>query len=163
MGLHSPFSYVDYEVPLAELFIAILDKLCAHCHTNKDYERGCRGCPAGNLLYECKDYLLTAEESDKRFELYASDEWAKRRAENNLPVPSEEERARDLEMADAYRPECDTLRAMKARIKRITPHSFFYVRDSKRGHRRPKSLSEFVELAECLSKAREYRLRKWGL
>ena len=159
MGLHSPFGYVDYEVPLAQLLISILDKLCAHCHTDKDYDNGCRGCPAGNLVFECKEYILSSGESDKRFELYASDEWAQRAVRK----PSEEERQKDLEMAEDYRPECDILRAMKSKIKRIKPHPFFYVHGGKGGHRRPKVLNDFAELVDSYGKKREYRLRKWGI
>lgn len=162
MGLRSPFGYVDYEVPLSRLLIDIMDNLCAHCHTDRDYEKGCRGCPAGCFLYVVRDYILTAEESDKRFELYASDEWTQRANRK----PSEEERQKDLNMADDYRPECDILRSMKSKIKRLKPRPFFYIRDRRltsKGWKRPKVLNDFAELTESFAKKREARLRKWGL
>jgi hypothetical protein len=159
MGLHSPFGYVNYETQMANLFFHVLDKLCAHCHTNRDYQEGCRGCPAGNLVFECKEYILCAIESDKQFELYASEEWAKRAVRKASP----EGQAKDREMAQDYKPECDFLRAMKQKIKRITPHPLFYVRGGKKGYRCTKTLTNFVELAREYEKLREVRLRKWGL
>ena len=163
MGLHSPFGYVNYEVPLSELFIDCLDKLCAHCHTNDDYEQKCRGCPAGQLIFECRDYILSSDESDKRFLLYVSDEWAKKRREIYGKEDPPEVRQKDSEMAEDYRPECDVLRAMKVKIKRIAPHPFFYVRGGSRGYRRPKILSDFVELVANYKGLRDKRLAKWGL
>lgn len=149
MGLHSPFNYVNYEVQMAELFIDILDKLCAHCHTNDDYEKGCHGCLAGALAFECKDYIITAEEEDKHFELYASEEWAKRREANKMPIPTQEEREQDLTIAQRYKPKSEILRAMKRTIKSITPHPFFYVRHYRKyPYERPKAFADFVELTE---------------
>jgi len=173
MGLHSPFGYVNYEVPMAELFIDILDKLCAHCHTNDDYRRGCtnddyrrgcRECPAGNLAFECRDYILNAEEEDKHYDLYTSDEWQNKRKEMyGKPDPPEEiEKWRKL--ADEHCAESNVLRAMKAKIKRITPHPFFYVRHHRKyPYERPKVLSDFAELTEKYKKLRNDRLRRWGL
>ena len=64
MGLRSPFDYVGYEVACGETIIYLLDTFCHGCHTNEDYDDGCNGCPAGQLIYKCKDYLKDAYESD---------------------------------------------------------------------------------------------------
>lgn len=156
MGLHSPFGYLSYEVTFANLLIHILDKLCSHCHTDEDYQGGCKSCPAGNLVFECRDYILTAHESDKRFELYASEEWAKKTVTKTNPATQ----AKDKEMAQAYKPECDILRVMKQKVKRITPHPFFYVRGRKGVYRRPNVLADFVKLTEGYEQLSESRLRK---
>jgi hypothetical protein len=153
-----------YEVAMAELFIDILDKLCAHCHTNEDYRKGCRECPAGNLAFECRDYVLNAIEEDKHHELYLSKEWIKRKEEMGHPRPTEEELTKERYFVQEYKPECEVLRAMKKKIKGITPHPFFYVRHHKKyPYERPKRLSDFVELTEKYKKLRNDRLRKWGL
>jgi len=164
MGLHSPFGYVDYEVAMAELFIDILDKLCAHCHTNDDYSKGCHECSAGNLAFECRDYILTAEEEDKHHELYVSEEWLERRRELGYLEQTEEERKRELKFAEEYKPECEVLRALKVKIEHITPHPFFYVRHhQKYPYERPKALADFIEMTEKYKKLRADRLHKWGL
>lgn len=164
MGLHSPFNYVGYEVSFSEIFINILDKLCAHCHTADDYRKGCRECPAGNLAFECRRYILSPDESDKQFELYASGEWAEKKEKLGHPKPSEETREKDRQIALEYKPECDVLRAMKHTIRSITPHSFFYVRHHRKyPYERPKALTEFAELTKNYKILREARLRKWGL
>jgi len=164
MGLHSPFGYVGYEVQLAELFIDILDKLCAHCHTNDDYRRGCRECPAGNLALECRDYILNAVEEDKHHEFYLSEKWAKRKEEMGHPKPTEDDLARDQYFAGEYKPECEVLRAMKEKIKGITPHPFFYVRHRRKcSYKRPKRLSDFVELTAKYKALKDARLRRWRL
>ena len=159
MGLHSPFGYVDYEVPMAELLIDILDKLCAHCHTNNDYCKGCAECPAGNLVFECKSYVLGAEEEDKHYELYTSAEWQNKRKElyGKEDPPEEVERWRKL--ADKCRPESEVLRAMKRKVEGITPHPFFYVRPGTRRapYERPKALEDFAGLTSDLKKLREER------
>lgn len=161
MGLHSPFGYVGYEVTFADILVNIIDKLCAHCHTNDDYRKGCRECPAGQLLSECKDYLLSYDESDKRFDLYASEEWAIRRKE---PYNKEDpRRQKDAEMAQDYKPECEVLRAMKAKLKRINPHPFYFVKGGKKGHRRPKPFNDFIVLLEQYRLLRHSRLERWGL
>jgi len=162
MGLHSPFGYVNYEIPLAELFADCLDKLCAHCHTNEDYNAGCHGCPAGQLIYACREYILSAGESDKRFELYASDEWAGKQKQIYGKENPPELRQKDREMAQDYKPECEILRAIKAKIRKITPHPFFYVRGKGR-HRRPKALKDFKVLVAEYRRLYNERLGKWGL
>ena len=158
MGLRSPFGYIGYEVTFGNLLVKLLDELCSHCHTNDDYHKGCRQCPAGNLIYEIKEYLEDYDESDKRFELYASDEWAERAKRK----PSEEERRKELSMADDYRPECNVLRLIKPVLKRIKPKPCYYVR-SRGGFKRPKPLEDFATLIEDYSDKRKARLNKWGL
>jgi len=64
MGIHSPFGYVGYEKKFLKTFINLLDDFCSRCHTDRDFHKGCRGCPVGNLIYEAKEYLLNAYESD---------------------------------------------------------------------------------------------------
>jgi hypothetical protein len=164
MGLRSPFDYVNYEVSMAELLVGILDKLCAHCHTNRDYQEGCRSCPAGVLAFACRDYILGAEESDKRFELYASDGWQANRKEHYGHTDSLDEIAKNREIAQDYKPECEVLRAMKQRIKGIQSHPFFYVRHHRKyPYERPKALSDFVGLLDRYRELRKSRLERWGL
>jgi len=164
MGLRAPFGYVGYEYTMAELFYTILDRLCAHCHTNDDYQEGCKSCPAGILILECRDYILTALEDDKHYELYISEEWLSKRRKLVSPEQVETERQRDLKFIKDYKLEGDLLRDMKRVIKRITPHPFFYIQYSKkRGYERPKSLVRFMELASKFREVELERLQKWGL
>ena len=157
MGLHSPFGYVGYTVSTGQIMIDLLDKLCADCHTNDDYRRGCRECPAGQLIYECRDYIKTCGEDDKRFELYASEEWERRRG---VPTPIEEKN-KDREMAQDYKPECDKLREMQRLIISITPRPFFW---GGRGEReRPQRLIRFNVLLNEYADLVNTRLSKWGL
>ena len=162
MGLHSPFGYVSYEVPLSELFIDILDKLCAHCHTNDDYCEGCSECPAGILALECRDYILETLEEDKHHELYASDEWEERRLTLCYPPTPPEEKEKELRMAGEYKSECEILRLMKQKIKGIKPHPIFYIRGHRKHYGRPKRLADFVALTEHYKELRGSRLCKWG-
>lgn len=165
MGLRSPFGYVNYEVQMSELFINILDKLCAHCHTNDDYgKKGCHGCPAGNLAFECRDYILTAVEEDTHYGLYASAEWQAKRKKLYGKEDPPEEIERWRAMAEEHRGESEILRAMKAKAKQLAPHPFFYVRHHRKyPYERPKALSDFIELAEKFKELRHERLRKLGL
>jgi len=64
MGIRSPFGYVGYEYKMGKMFAAGLDNLCAHCHTNDEYDGGCTECPAGVLLFACREYILEAIEDD---------------------------------------------------------------------------------------------------
>jgi len=148
MGLRAPFGYVGYEYTMAELFCSILDKLCAHCHTNSDYQSGCASCPAGILLFECREYVLNAMLEDEHHQHYISEEWIQRRRELGYPEQTEAERQRETEVIEDYKPECDVLRAMQKAIKGIIPHPFFYVQYSKkRAYERPRRLVRFMELA----------------
>ena len=163
MGLRSPFGYVGYEVAMAEMFIAILDKLCAHCHTNADYPRKCRECLAGNLAFACKSYILTTEPSSKQYEFYLSEEWARGREKNGMPPYSEHELETFRQMMANYKPEGDILLSMIKRIKKLTPHPLFYVRHHhKYPYERPKALVDFAELTAQYKTLREERSRKWG-
>lgn len=158
MGLHSPFGYVGYEITSIEFAIEILDKLCSRCHTDADYHLKCRGCPAGYLFYNCKEYILSAGEDDKRFELYASDEWVKRSGRKL----SDGERQKDLKMAQDYKPECDTLRIMKRKLKQINPHPFYYIK-GKDKYKRPKVLNDFAQLSVVYKEQRLSRLKDWDV
>jgi len=164
MGLRAPFGYVDYEYTMAVLFHTILDRLCAHCNTNDDYQEGCKSCPAGVLIFACRDYILTAGESDKHHELYISEEWLSKRRKLGYPEQTEEEKKSELRFISDYQPECDLLRDMKRVIKGITPHPFFYVKYSeKRGYERPKRLQRFMELVGKFREAQLERSQRWGL
>ena len=159
MGLHSPFSYVDYEVVMAELLIDILDKLCAPCHTSIDYDGECRECPAGNLAFECRDYIITMEEDDKA-ENYIPEEWLKRKREMGYLEQPEEEGESELGLAEEYKPECEVLRAMKHKLKHLKPHPCFYVKHHQTYlYERPKALADFVELTEKYKKLKAARLQ----
>ena len=157
MGLHSPFGYVGYEVPFTGLIISILEEVCGGCHTNNDYSRGCRGCPAGRFLYTLRAYVLEAHESDKQFELYASDEWAEKASRK----PTEEERASWRRMTNYYRPEGDTLRALKAELKKTHPHPFFHGGFISDTRRQPDPLLKARELLKDLQFQQESRDADW--
>lgn len=58
MGLHSPFGYVHYEETMLKTLIQLVDDYCTSCHTDQDYNEGCKGCPVGSLIYNCREYLL---------------------------------------------------------------------------------------------------------
>lgn len=164
MGLHSPFGYVDYEVAFAELLITILDKLCAHCHTNQDYYNRCRGCPAGQLAFECRTYVLDAQEEDKHFELYTSEEWQARREKQYGHRDPPEEIESWRRMAEDYKPESEILRQMKKKVKELIPHPFFYVRHHRRyPYERPKSLEDFDMLVKEYRNMQKYRRYNRGL
>jgi hypothetical protein len=133
---------------MAELLVDVLDKLCAYCHTDDDYDEGCRGCPAGRLVFKCRDYILSAVEKDK---YYA---WLEGRRElHGQPVPPEEV---DMwrRLSEESRAESDTLRAMKAAVRDLTPHPFFYGFGE---HGRPESLSRLTKLARRLRRQRNRR------
>ena len=162
MGLQSPFGYVGYETIMAELFTTLLGKLCAHCHTNDGYGEGCKECPAGNLIYECREYILSAEENDRRFEHYASDEWARIRIKNGMSPPTEEERQMDLKYAQDYKAECEILRAMKRKIEEIEPHPLFYIKSADE-YDPYKNVVEFTELTREYARLKTEGFRKWGI
>ena len=164
MGLRAPFGYVGYECTMAELFHTTLDKLCAHCHTNEDYQDGCHSCPAGVFLFECRKYLLTANLKDEHHQMYISEKWLQGRREHGYPEQTEAERQKEIRLIEDYKPECDVLRAMKKSIKGITPHPFFYVKYSeKRGYERPKRLTCFMELTGKFRELELERIGRWGL
>lgn len=64
MGIRSPFGYVGYEVKFAETTVHLLKNFCSGCHTNEDFGNGCKGCPAGQLFFAAKEYVMDAYESD---------------------------------------------------------------------------------------------------
>ena len=118
MGLRSPFGYVGYEYQMAKMFAAGLDNFCAHCHTNCDYDSGCKECPVGVLLFACREYIREAIGGS----------------------------------------EPEVVREMKACIKGIMPHPFFYVRYSpQRKPERPKRLVGFMQLTDKLKTQQEKR------
>jgi len=57
MGLHSPFGYVGYVYQFGTTIVDMLDRFCSECHTNRDYNEDCGGCPVGNLILSSKDYI----------------------------------------------------------------------------------------------------------
>lgn len=165
MGLHSPFGYVDREVEMAELLIAVLNRLCKGCHTNADYDQGCRGCPAGGLFFACKEYILMAEEGDKHHAVYASEEHLQRQRERGL---SEEQlqarREMALRLAADYEPECDAVRAMKAQLVEIESCPYLQRRHEPiEGRMYSQELREFKALVAGYKRLKADRLRKWGL
>lgn len=165
MGLRAPFGYVGYEYTMAELFYTVLDKLCAHCHTNDDYQDGCKSCPAGVLIFACRDYVLTAIEQDKHHKQYTTKEWLLRRRKRGVSEEQLEiEKQHDLRFITEYKPEDDLLREMKRTIRGIVPHPFFYIQyNKKRGYERPKELVQFMELASRFRETEQGRLAQWGL
>jgi len=58
MGLKSPFSYAMYEQLMIKTFINLLDDYCGSCHSNCDWNDDCNKCPVGNLINECRDYII---------------------------------------------------------------------------------------------------------
>lgn len=148
MGLHSPFGYVGYVESMAQTIIDMLERFCGHCHTEDDYQKGCYGCPIGNCIYEAKDYITEAEEEDKHYALYASNEWQERRRNNNRPEETQEERDKWGRLSKACKPESIALRGLKRALKTISPHPFYYGQwmwDSKRN---PDPLAKFKEYLE---------------
>jgi len=148
MGLRSPFGYVGYETTMAELMIMLLEKLCGGCHTDKDYEEGCRQCPAGQLIYEFRDYLLDSNEADKRYAMYASDEWQAKRKEMHGHEDSPEEKDRWIALAKSCKPEFDIIRKIKKEVKHIEPHPCFYSQFIFEHYRNPDPLSKLRELVK---------------
>jgi len=126
MGIHSPFGYVGYITPMGKSIVDMLERFCGHCHTDDDYDKGCRGCPVGNFIYEARDYILTASEEDKHYALYASDEWQERRKANGRPEETVEQREKWAKLAKKCKPESIALRGMKKELKHIGPYPFFY-------------------------------------
>ena len=149
MGLRPPFGYVGYEHKMAMAFVNVLDNFCSYCHTNKDYENGCRGCPAGRFVFACREYILSLQEEDRYHAECASDTALDKSRQRGLSEEAiQSMKAMELEVAASYAPECDVLRQMKQCIKGIIPHPLFYVRHNKRPpHERPKRLEKFLKLA----------------
>ncbi|MFA5299080.1 MAG: hypothetical protein WC389_12810 [Lutibacter sp.] len=157
MGLHAPFGYVGYESTMAQTIIDLLDKFCSGCHTNDDYHKGCRGCPCGNLICECREYILGAMLEDEHHKQYTTEEWQQRRVKYLGHRDSQEEIERELKFVADYKPECDVLRKMQVILKDIEPHPFFY------GDERPQTLIDFENLVHEYAVLRKQRLNKWGL
>lgn len=161
MGLRSPFDYSGYEVPMAEIMIALLEKLCSACHTNDDYRRGCKGCPAGQLIYRTRKYLLGIDESDKRYIMYASDEWQAKRKESYNQEDSQEERDKWLALAEACKPECNIIRRIKKELAGIEPHPLFYANWIFDKSRSPDPLLKLRELVKDLDFIHRNRFKSW--
>ena len=157
MGVHSPFEYVGYEGQMGDLFVSIMTTLCATCHTNRDYEQGCQGCPAGTLLFACKAYILDAEERDKTYTLYASKEWQDSKRQRGIAEKTiQKERERDLAMAQEYQPEGQALRAMKKAIRPLKPQPYM----EHRGDAPPLTLDTFKRYLGDYIVARRQHLEK---
>lgn len=163
MGLHSPFGYCGYEVPMAKLMIELLEKLCSGCHTNDDYARGCKGCPAGQLIYKFHRYLLEVNESDKQYIMYASDEWQTKRKETYGHEDSQEERDKWLALAESCKPECDIIRKIKKELGKIEPHPLFNVNWSFGKSRNPDPLLKLKEMVKDLDFIDRNRFTSWRL
>ena len=159
MGVRSPFGYVDYEAQMGNLFRAIMTDLCATCHTNRDYEKGCQGCPAGTLLFACKAYILDAEERDKTFKLYASEEWQERKRQRGISEENiAKERQRDLAMAKEYQPESRALRAMKEAMRPLKPRPYI-----EHGGEPPLTLDIFKRyLGDYIAASRQHLEKQLG-
>jgi hypothetical protein len=165
MSLRAPFGYVGYEYKMAMLLATILDKLCSHCHTNDDYQDGCKSCPAGVLIFACREYVIDAQEEDRHHGLYASEEWLeKQRARGMSENAIQSAKAKELEFVADYTPECDVLREMKVCIKGIKPHPFFYAKRSNRcPYDRPKQLTHFLNLTTKYRLLESDRRARWGI
>jgi hypothetical protein len=150
MGLRSPFDYSGYEVTMAEVLINLLEKFCSGCHTNEDYRRHCKGCPAGQLIYRCRKYLLEIDEVDNRYAMYASDEWQAKRKEAYDHEDSQEQRQEWLSLSKACQPECDIIRAIKEELIMIEPHPLFYANWIGQDARKPDPLLKLRELVKDL-------------
>ena len=151
MSLRSPFDYAGYEVPMAELMISILDKLCGGCHTNDDYQNGCKDCPAGQMLYATRDYLLGTVEADKHYALYGSEEWQAKREEQYGHEDSQEEKEKWQKLAQSCKPEGDVIRKIKNEVSRIEPHPFFQAQWIFEEKRNPDPLLKLRELVKDLA------------
>lgn len=161
MGLHSPFGYVGYETAMAELMIMLLEKLCGGCHTNDDYEEGCKQCPAGQLIYELRDYLLDTNEADKRYAMYVSDECQTKRKEYYGHEDSQEVKDKWLALAKSCKPEFDIIRKIKKEINHIEPHPSFYAQWIFEDSRKPDPLLKLRELVKDLAFIQSNRFRGW--
>lgn len=145
MGLHSPLGYVGYIRPMAKTIIDLIERFCSACHTNNDYDKGCKGCPVGQLIYEARDYILTSQEEDKHFAEYASDEWQEKIKKAGRPEESKEERDKWARMAKEHHAESVALRGMKKILKQVEPHPFFYAQSIWDRKRNPDPLLKFRE------------------
>lgn len=160
MGIHAPFGYVGYLVQMSQSIIDLLERFCGGCHTSEDYDKGCHGCPIGIFIYEAIDYILTYQEEDKHFALYASDEWQERRKNNNQQPESDEERKKWLDLSIKCKPESIALRGMKKELKRIEPHPGFYAQWRWDSSRNPDPLSKF---REYLKDYKFHEERQWDV
>lgn len=146
MGLHSPFGYVGYGVQFGEIMIKLLTDLCGGCHTDEDYIGGCKECSAGRLIYECREYLLSIDEPDKRYEMYASEKWQAKRESLYGHRDSPESIAENKRLAELTKPEGKLIRAIKAEVKKIEPHCFFHSQWIWEDTRLPNPLLRLTEL-----------------
>lgn len=145
MGLHCPFGYVGYVSQMGQTIIDMLERFCNHCHTDNDYENGCKGCPIGNYIFEARLYILTSMEEDKHFAEYASDEWQERRKANKMPEETQEQRDMWRKMSRLHKKESIALRGLKRELKNIIPHPFFYAQWRGDSKRHPDPLAKFRE------------------
>lgn len=159
MGLGSPFDYVGYEFQMVGIMVKLLDDLCGGCHTNDDYDNGCKDCPAGQLIYACRDYLLTAHEPDVQYAEYASEEWQAKREQRGGKRESPQQIAMWQKMADSCRPECDVLRAIKAELQSIEPYPGFHSQWIFEEVRNPDPLLRLRELVKDLRFIRDCKFR----
>ena len=161
MGLRAPFDYVGYDVQFAEIMLKLLDDLCGGCHTNRDYDKGCHGCPAGQLIYACRNYLLEAHESDKNYLLYASEEWQAKRKELYGREDPPEERDQNRRMAVLVKPECDIIRAIKVAVALIEPHPLFHSQWIFEECRTADPLRQLREMVKDLDFIRRHAFDNW--
>lgn len=125
MGIHSPFDYVGYEWQMPKLACDILELLCHYCHTNRDYDEGCHGCPAGIMFFACKDYVLEAQEEDKHYHHYTTKDWLDKREKMYGKRDLPEEVARWQAMADYHKPEAEAIRRLKRLFKDLEPRPYW--------------------------------------
>lgn len=161
MGLHSPFGYVGYEIAFGEVMVTILDKICGGCHTEGDFYKGCHDCPAGQLVYACKEYLAEGNEADKNYEMYASEEWQAKRETLYGHRDSPEEIASNLRMAQLLKPEGDAVRGIKEEAAKIEPHPFFHGQWIWEDKRAPDPLMRLRELLKDLDFITTNRFQDW--
>lgn len=95
---------------MSKAMTTLLHQFCGACHTNDDYDGDCHRCPAGQLIYECRKYLIECVEEDKKY------------SENAKRGDSE----KWLALSAACRSECNLKRRIKNEARKIQPHPFFY-------------------------------------
>lgn len=145
MSLHAPFGYVGYVTGMGKTIIDLLERFCGSCHTNDDYEGGCHGCPAGNLIYIAREYILECPEEDKHYALYASDKWQETRKKNGWSEQSPEQKEEWKRLSLLCHPESVALRGLKKELKKIEPKPFFYSQFIWDKERHPDPLIKYRE------------------
>lgn len=161
MSFHSPFGYVGYQVQFAEIMMKLLDDLCGGCHTDDDYRKGCKECPAGQLIYECRDYLLTYYEADKHYEQYTTEEWQNRRKELYGHSDTPEQIERNRKLTESCKPESDIIRAIKVELANIEPCPSFHASWIFEENRNPDPLLKLRELIKDLKFMQSRRFDAW--